>query len=482
MNSSINKKLFRAKELLILNYSFLILLSSCSVSSQISKVANKTILADSATSNAFIGISIYDPATGKYLYNYNATKYFTPASNTKLFTLYAGMRYLGDSLVGIRYLEKKWDATFIMPTGDPTFLNPEFKNQPVFEFFKKNKNDLFFIKTILQFENLGSGWAWDDYNDDYMAERSVFPIYGNVFRFSHRDKYLISIPYIRPQDFTPSIMGIKFNDSLKYYFSGFDSGFLKREPYSNKINFIEIGKKFVSQEVPIHIDYSRITHWLEDTIANSTTNIYKIYSGLQESTYSYDSKTNLIKGLYDRSEIRNPVFKTIHSQPTDSLFRPMMHRSDNFFAEQTLLMVSNERLGYMSDADIIDTLLTTDLRDIPQKPKWVDGSGLSRYNLFTPQAFIYILNKLRDEFGWDRVRNILPTGGEGTLTSYFHNDRGFIYAKTGTLSNNCALSGFLLTNSGKTLIFSILANHYQTGATPIRKASERFLEEIRRKY
>jgi D-alanyl-D-alanine carboxypeptidase/D-alanyl-D-alanine-endopeptidase (penicillin-binding protein 4) len=46
----------------------------------------------------------------------------------------------------------------------------------------------------------------------------------------------------------------------------------------------------------------------------------------------------------------------------------MMHRSDNFFAEQTLLMASNEKLGFMSDRAMIDTLLKTDLKDIPQNP------------------------------------------------------------------------------------------------------------------
>jgi D-alanyl-D-alanine carboxypeptidase/D-alanyl-D-alanine-endopeptidase (penicillin-binding protein 4) len=160
----------------------------------------------------------------------------------------------------------------------------------------------------------------------------------------------------------------------------------------------------------------------------------------------------------------------------------MMHHSDNFFAEQTLLMVSNERLGYMNDEAIIDTLLATDLKDMPQKPKWVDGSGLSRYNLFTPQSFIYILSKLSKEFGWNRIKNILPTGGEGTLRSWYIYDSGFIYAKTGTLSNHCALSGFLITNRGKSLIFSILVNNYQTGANPIRKAVEHFLETIRSEY
>ena len=89
---------------------------------------------------------------------------------------------------------------------------------------------------------------------------------------------------------------------------------------------------------------------------------------------------------------------------------------------------------------------------------------------------------MKNEFGWERMKNILPTGGTGTLSSYFKKDSGFIYAKTGTLSNNCALSGYLITQKGKLLIFSVLANNYITGATPVRKAVESFLLEIRKKY
>jgi len=147
-----------------------------------------------------------------------------------------------------------------------------------------------------------------------------------------------------------------------------------------------------------------------------------------------------------------------------------------------LLMASNEKLGYMSDRDMIDFLLTNDLKAIPQMPKWVDGSGLSRYNLFTPQSFVFVLNQLNNEFDFDRIKNILPTGGEGTLSSLYKTEAGFIFAKTGTLSNNCALSGYLITKKNKLLIFSILANNYQTSATPVRRAVEEFLKGIRERY
>ncbi|MBL0067040.1 MAG: D-alanyl-D-alanine carboxypeptidase [Chitinophagaceae bacterium] len=172
----------------------------------------------------------------------------------------------------------------------------------------------------------------------------------------------------------------------------------------------------------------------------------------------------------------------MHSQPTDSLLKPMMHRSDNFFAEQSLLMVSNERLGVMNDAKIIDTLLKTDFKDLPQKPRWVDGSGLSRYNLFTPQDFVAILNKMKNEFGMERIKVILPTGGEGTISSYYKTDSGYIYGKTGTLSGVVAFSGFLYTKKRKLLIFSTLVNNHQASATEVRRAVEKFLQGIRNNY
>jgi D-alanyl-D-alanine carboxypeptidase/D-alanyl-D-alanine-endopeptidase (penicillin-binding protein 4) len=156
----------------------------------------------------------------------------------------------------------------------------------------------------------------------------------------------------------------------------------------------------------------------------------------------------------------------------------MMHRSDNFFAEQSLLMVSNEVLSVMNDAKIIDTLLKTDLKDLPQKPRWVDGSGLSRYNLFTPQDFVFILNKMRTEFGMNRIKEIFPTGNEGTLTNYYKAENGHLFAKTGTLSGVVAISGFLYTKKNKLLIFSVLVNNHQASATAVRRAVEKFVEDL----
>jgi len=136
----------------------------------------------------------------------------------------------------------------------------------------------------------------------------------------------------------------------------------------------------------------------------------------------------------------------------------------------------------MNDEKIIDTLLKGDFNDLPQKPRWVDGSGLSHYNLFSPRDFVTILDKMKTEFGMKRLQGIFPTGGSGTMQPYFKNDSSYIYAKTGSLSGVIALSGYLYTRQGKLLIFSILINNHRGAPGAIRTAIERFLLAVRNRY
>jgi D-alanyl-D-alanine carboxypeptidase/D-alanyl-D-alanine-endopeptidase (penicillin-binding protein 4) len=409
------------------------------VEKQISKSAQADVLDTKALQTAHVGISIFDPAANKYLYNYQGDKYFVPASNIKLPTCYAAMKYLGDSLVGLRYQKLGDSSVIIWEAGDPSFLHPDFKHQPVFRFLKKFSHISFQGASFSDF--LGSGWSWNDYKEYYMTQRSGFPIYGNVIKLKWESpEKVLSVPKFFQKDF---FAAQKMNNGFEVIKSWED----------NKIIFWNGTEK--NKEVPFRPDMGTISKLLEDTLGN---NIY----------VSYDE---------------HPFQKTIiHSQPTDSLLKPMMHRSDNFFAEQSLLMVSNERLGIMNDEKIIDTLLKTDFKDLPQKPRWVDGSGLSRYNLFTPQDFVVILNKMKNEFGMERIKVILATGGEGTISSYYKADSGYIYGKTGTLSGVVAFSGFLYTKKGKLLIFSTLVNNHQATATEVRRAVEKFLQGIRNNY
>ncbi|MFN0082245.1 MAG: D-alanyl-D-alanine carboxypeptidase [Ferruginibacter sp.] len=426
----------------------IMLLGLCKTAAQTTQQQANTFLNDSIIATGHVGISIYEPATGKYLYNYNAEKNFIPSSNVKLFSLYAGLKYLGDSLVGAKIFETA-DSIFFEPTGDPTLLHKDFKNQPLFDKLSlANKNISLFTKRIDHFEKYGAGWAWDDSNEDFMPERNRFPIYGNVFTFFKEGGKILSIP---PKSTTSKYMG-EMNSTYNGYFKVKRSSF----EFDWNIYFTKSDKLFTYQEIPF-----------------PTNRLYHDQILLLADTLKRDSKK--IEWLINA----DGQFSNLYSRPVDSLFKPMMFNSDNFFAEQTLLMASNEKLGYMSDEEMIDTLLKIDLKDIPTKPRWVDGSGLSRYNLFSPKDFIYILDKLQKEFGLARMKRILPTAGQGTLRGYYEKDAGFIYAKTGSMTNNVSLSGYLITKQSKLLLFSIIINNYSGSGRAGRKAIEKFIQGVR---
>ncbi len=294
---------------------------------------------------------------------------------------------------------------------------------------------------------LGFGWSWDDYTSTDMIERSSFPIYKNLIKFTQVNDKSGKLIFTEPE----VNWKINFSEDTTH------KNFSVNRDRSQNIYEIAFGNEIRKEE----------------SLPFATKGVQSAVSLLQDT---------LGLNVAQSSSAKNKNFITLHSQPVDSFYEIMMHRSDNFFAEQTLLMAGNIKLGYMNDEKMIDTLMKTDLKDIPQKPKWVDGSGLSRYNLFSPKDFVYILNKLKNDFGLKRLKIILPTGGTGTLRSLYKSDSSFIFAKTGTLSNHVALSGFLITKKNKLVIFSILANNFRTGATPVRKAIEKFITGIRQRW
>jgi D-alanyl-D-alanine carboxypeptidase/D-alanyl-D-alanine-endopeptidase (penicillin-binding protein 4) len=179
------------------------------------------------------------------------------------------------------------------------------------------------------------------------------------------------------------------------------------------------------------------------------------------------------------SDILYGNYLPLYSQASDSAFSIMMHQSDNFFAEQLLLMIAQSHLGKLHEKALIDTLLQNDFQDIPQKPRWVDGSGLSRYNLFSPNDEIYILDKLIREFGTDKLEQIFPTGGEGTMKNLFNKEAGFIFAKTGSFSNTFCISGWMYNADKKPILFSVMVNQYIGKNKVLREAVESFLKHTR---
>lgn len=415
-------------------------LSACSI-----QKAQKNLLSAVPLKGAHVGIAVYNQSTQKWVAKHKSKAYYTPASNTKIQSCYLGMKYLKDSIPGWQFAENK-DSIFLMPLGDPSFLHPDFAYQPVAELIKTTKKQVVLClpDNADNFSMYGSGWSWDDYDQDYQPERSRLNIYGNVVTVYKNNGGV----ELKPNYFTK-------NQQLPKQYTVWS-----REKLSNRFFAKSESIKVTEQQVPFITGSNFATAKL--LIEDSLHPVFPIA---------------IQKGW------NQPTASIIKTVPTDTLLKIMMNRSDNFFAEQVLLMTSQQLLGKMDDAAIIDTILKTDFAQFPQPPKWADGSGLSRFNLTTPENYISLLQKMEAEFPMERIKAIFAKGGKGTLSGYYKNIPGELYAKTGSLANQIALSGYIMTNKGSNLLFSVLVgNHVSPSSSAVRRAVEEYLTAIMNEY
>lgn len=110
-----------------------------------------------------------------------------------------------------------------------------------------------------------------------------------------------------------------------------------------------------------------------------------------------------------------------------------------------------------------------------------DGSGLSGHDLVTPRATARLLQYAAGQSWFERWKMSLPVGGEdGSLESRFGKAplKDHVFAKTGTLGEARALSGYLECASGRTVIFSIMVGNHLPGTSEDREAMDKIVAAI----
>jgi D-alanyl-D-alanine carboxypeptidase/D-alanyl-D-alanine-endopeptidase (penicillin-binding protein 4) len=110
-----------------------------------------------------------------------------------------------------------------------------------------------------------------------------------------------------------------------------------------------------------------------------------------------------------------------------------------------------------------------------------DGSGLSGHDLVTPRATVRLLQYASTQSWFADWKKSLPVGGEdGSLAERFGKAplKDHVFAKTGTLGEARALSGYLEGASGKTVIFSIMVGNHMPQTTKDREAMDKIVAAI----
>lgn len=420
-----------------LTLSTLLLLNSCASTTRIAKPRQiEKYISQSFYDNQFTGFKLFDPQTNEIIKSVNSNKYFIPASNTKIITLFTALKTLNDSVVGLKYLSK--NATlYIKGTGDPSLLHPYFNDSTVVHFLKEVNIPIVLQTGHYDDQLYGPGWAWEDFDAYFSPEKSSLPIYGNVLNVYMENDTL----NITPESFKKSI--------------SFQRKQFRRRQHENKFSFIAPNK-----------DTLLIPFITSDSLtAKLLSNATKKQITLQDS-------------------ITNGLYKKLFTVKTDSLLARMMIESDNFVAEQLLLLSSDALTDTLNSNNAIKHILDTNPHLFKNKPRWVDGSGLSRYNLMSPDQLVAVLNELYSMVDHERLFALFPKAGiNGTLKTYDKTEGDpFIIAKSGSFGNTYNLSGYLKTRSGKVLIFSFMNNHFQQPSSLIKIRIYKLLKAIRDEY
>jgi D-alanyl-D-alanine carboxypeptidase/D-alanyl-D-alanine-endopeptidase (penicillin-binding protein 4) len=455
MVKAAGKKLSRIMNKLFSLLATVVFLSSCSMQHAIQKKAKKHLLNDPALAHAHVGIAIHDPSTNKYTFQHQADKLFVPASNVKIVTAYAALKNLPDFLPSAVWTELD-TAILITPMGDPSFLHPDFKKHPLFDRLKLASKPLYMRNDNWNTPAIGNGWSTDDYNEDYQAERNAFPVYGNLIQW-FQERSIKENP-TTPQDTIDIFIYSNPEINWSVDFGKSSNNFqVKRKEHENFFVLSEGKEKSAIQAVPF------ITNGLLSGLILLKDSLGKAVQIADEELIQYSKGQSGI---------------IIHSQHRDSLLQKMMYRSDNFYADQSLLMISQLLLSRIDEAAIIQELLKKDLSQLPVKPRWTDGSGLSRYNQFSPSDMIVVLNQLKAEQDWQKIKTIFPKAGQGTLRAISDKREEFIYAKSGSMSGIYCLSGYVFTKKGKWMNFSIMVNNHDSNTSTVRKKVEAFLQSL----
>jgi len=412
-----------------------------------------------------VGLSLAYADSARPFYGYQDAKYFTPASTMKLFSLYAGLHILADSLPSLRYFSRR-DTLFFQGTGDPTLLHGDVPSRRAFSFLLARPERTLAYCEIACVTPFGPGWTWDDYGYYFQPERTAFPIFGNTVRFYATPPALGRAgtrPAVAPQSrirvlprFFAPLVGLAQADLRT---PGLDPDtHVIRALHENRFYVLPTVKKWVD-ETPFVTSRGLMLRLLGDTLRRATS------SAAWQPRPARDS------------------IRTLYGLRVDSLYRRMLRVSDNFLAEQLLLLCST-KIGYhdsLSTARVIRYARKNLLGTLPDPVFWVDGSGLSRLNLITPRTLTGLLLKLHQELPEHRLLSLLAAGGgQGTLRRRYHDAAGpWVWGKTGTLSNNLNVCGYLRTKSGRLLAFSFLNNNHVAESGDMRNEVERVLRQVR---
>ena len=427
----------------------------------------EAIAQNSALTQADVGILIEGATPNSSpLYAYRAQAQLVPASNVKLLTTAAALQTLGPDF-SIRTSvfgqpDTPEPALYVVGRGDPTFtsyqinlLSGQLKQKGI-----RRAQSLTAVDSYFTGPAASPYWDDEDYRAGYGAPANSLILNRNELSFTvfpSRIGQPLRVIWDRPE----FVQGWRIENNT-------------RTVGSSSREFIDAGQRPGQKVMTVTGQLIAGSASDNNSIALLDPAGYFIEQ-FQESLTRHGissprgqvSAANLPAGLVELAAIESP--------PLRAFIDPTNLYSVNIYAEAMLKSLgrSDDPMtpdAYQAGAAAVSQILT-DLGVAPDSLSIVDGSGLSRRNLATPEAFVDTLQIMAQTPNAVVYRNSLAVAGRsGTLRNRMKETpaEGRFQGKTGTLSGTYTLSGYLNPPNHPPLTLSILINNADAGGRTIR--------------
>jgi serine-type D-Ala-D-Ala carboxypeptidase/endopeptidase (penicillin-binding protein 4) len=447
------------------------------------------------------GVLIANRDTGETLFELNADRYFTPASNAKLFTSVFALATLG---TGYRF-HTTLEATaalssdgklpgdlLLVGRGDPDLSNRKFPfhgkvehdgptekilaeiaDSAVARGLKEVEGDIVADDRYVPFDPYPAGWSIGDLFFTFGA-----PV--TAITFNDNSVTITMSPGAQAGD--PALIVVDPAEAASGFTREITTSAIGTEPQLAVVrqpgpNFLLLRGSVPLVHAPVKLDLAitnpaetaarTLRHLLEARGVHIKGEVRVEEAPAPQALKSGETPALLSPELKSAQENAAPTARVLvdHvSPPLLESVRVLNKVSQNLHAELLLRTIAREKTGIGSseiglklEQDFLKSLGVTDGDDV-----LTDGSGLSTNNLVTPRTVVTLLQyAIHQPWGPDFMATLPIAGVDGTLEDRLKGTpaSGLIQAKTGGLEHVHALSGYATTLGGEYLVFSIFVNN-----------------------
>lgn len=457
----------------------ILLLNACLCGSALASLAERIEKIVGTAKDSEYAVRIVEPQSGTVVYSHNATKALVPASNMKLISTAAALKYLGPLFEYETRVGLAGQTLVVIGSGDPLLgdekTDAKFGREPGWIFDEivtslqergvESIRDIVVDSTVFDDERVHRNWPTSDLNRWYACEVCGVNYNDNCIevRVENNNGRIVI-------DVTPQTSFVEIINDVKAVSEGDSAVGAYRNATPNRISIRGRCKKaegpfFVAIEQPAaFFGFLVAEHLARAGIPATGRLIEKAFDEEPGFVEVARFKTPLIECLHRANKnslglVPEALVKTIaaHHDPNG--------RDGSWERGRDLVGRYLQGLGVPEDEFVID-----------------DGSGLSRSNRLSVRAIMAVLLDLYGGGNWEYFKTSLAVGGrDGTVERYFKEPayRDRILGKTGYIQGVRSFSGVCETDSGPYL-FSIISNSAKLARGGVNEITEAIMDEYSR--